>query len=129
MMLSLAMVLLLATAAQAASPPPAAATGDSFLDDARALVERGPGAETTPEADRLRTQIQAAGLALRTRVAADSAAGKPPVVCLPPPGQANLNLGQIRSAIAASTPAQRAGPLNDAFGSALASIYPCPAKP
>lgn len=128
-MLSVVMALFIGMAAQAASPPPVAATGDSFLADARALVERGPGAENSPEADQIRAQMGVAGAALRARVAAEKAAGKPMLACLPAPGQASLNLGQIMSGIAALTPAQRAGPLNDAFALVLASIYPCPAKP
>lgn len=128
-MLSVALSLFMGIAAQAASPPPAAATGDSFMADARALVERGSGAENSPEADQLRAQMGAAGAALRARLAAEKAAGKPMLACLPAPGQANLNLGQIMSGIAALTPAQRAGPFNDAFALALASIYPCPAEP
>lgn len=129
MMLSVVTALILGVAAQAASPIPAAPTGDSFLADAQALVDRGQGAENSAEADQLRGQMGAAGSALRARVAAETAAGKPPVACLPAPGKASLNLGQIMSGIAALTPAQRAGPFNDAFALALASIYPCPAKP
>ncbi len=87
------MLLVSATEIQAASPPPVAATGDSFVADARALVERGPGAEDSAEADQLRAQMGAAGAALRARIAADVAAGKPPFACLPPPGQVSLNLG------------------------------------
>lgn len=129
MMLSVVSALFLGMVAQTASPPPSVpATGDSFIADARALVERGPGAENSPEADQLRVQMGAAGAALRARVAAEKAAGKPMLACLPAPGQASLNLGQIMSGIAALTPAQRAGPLNDAFALVLASIYPCPAK-
>lgn len=128
-MLSAIISLMLGAVAQAATPAPAAATGDSFLAEARALVEQGPGAEVSPEADKLRNEMAVAGVALRARLKADDAAGRKPLACLPPPGQVALNLGQIMEGVAALTPAQRAGPFNDAFALALASLYPCPAKP
>ncbi|OYY66148.1 hypothetical protein [Sphingomonas sp. 28-62-11] len=121
--------LMLGVAAQTATPASAELTGDSFLSEARALVERGPGAEVSPEADKLRNHMATAGGALRGRLNADAAAGKKPLACLPPPGQVALNLGQIMEGVAALTPAQRAGPFNEAFALALASLYPCPAKP
>ncbi|MDM7955381.1 hypothetical protein [Blastomonas sp.] len=130
---------LLATlaAAPVAVPVPAPAqaapvpeTVEQFLEQADALVRIGDEASaSSPEADAIRIAIQQAATAYRASLAEAEQRGAPPASCPPPPGQAQLSLGDIAADFRAFPPANRPMPLETAFALVMTLRFPCAGKP
>lgn len=116
-------------AAQAAAPvavPAPPETVAEFLQQADALIAiGGDAAVSSPQADAIRTAIQQAAMAYRASLAQAAERGTPPPSCPPPPGQAQLSLGDITDYFRAFPPANRPMPLATAFALVMTLRFPC----
>ena len=116
-------------ATQAAAPvvvPAPPETVAEFLIQADALVAiGGDEAVASPQADTIRSTLQQAGMAYRASLAEASQRGERPPSCPPPPGQAQLSLGDITGYFRAFPQAHREMPLVTAFALVMTLRYPC----
>ncbi len=116
-------------ATQAAAPvvvPAPPETVAEFLIRADALVAiGGDEAVASPQADSIRSALQQAGMAYRASLAEAAQRGERPPGCPPPPGQAQLSLGDITSYFRAFPQAHREMPLVTAFALVMTLRYPC----
>lgn len=120
-------------ATQAAAPvavPAPPETVAEFLAQADALIATGgDAAVTSPQADAIRTAIQQAAMAYRASLAEAAQRGSPPASCPPPPGQAQLSLGDITGYFRAFPEANRPMPLATAFALVMTLRFPCASAP
>lgn len=118
-------VLALAAALLAvpAHAQPQGPTVADFLSRVEVLVSRGESAVDSPEMQRVREEVAAAGRALRARQQAERAAGMPPTLCIPERAQAD---GDLITHLAAIPTERRNMPLVEGFASYVRSKYPCP---
>ena len=116
-------------ATQAAAPiavPPAPETVSEFLQQADALVAMGgEAAVASPQADVIRSAVQQAAVAYRASLAEATQRGDPPPSCPPPPGQAQLSLGDLVGLFRAFPEANRSMPLTTAFALVMTLQFPC----
>lgn len=128
-MFGLTMMLPALLATQAAAPvavPAPPETVAEFLTQADALIAiGGDAAVASPQADTIRSALQQAGMAYRASLAESAQRGEPPSSCPPPPGQAQLSLGDITGYFRAFPQANRDMPLETAFALVMTLLYPC----
>lgn len=114
---------------QAAAPvtvPAPPETVAEFLVQADALIAAGgDAAVASPEADVIRAAIRQAAMAYRASLAEAAHRGAPPASCPPPPGQAQLSLGDITDYFRAFPEANRPMPLATAFALVMTLRFPC----
>ena len=97
-----------------------------FLAKAEPLLKKGKMALVfSKEARRLMTVLGEAAQHNRTRLDADSAAGRRTDTCLPKKGKAKVNANDLLAHIRAMPPAQKAQSFDAAFASYTARKYPC----
>lgn len=124
-----ALIAVQAAAPAAQGPVPPETVAD-FLAQSQALVERGgEAAFTSPEADAIRSAIQQAAMAYRASLAQAVQRGDQPSSCPPPPGQAQLSLGDLTGLFTAFPQANRAMPLTTAFALVMTLRFPCTSSP
>jgi hypothetical protein len=120
-------------ATQAAAPVVVSAPPETvadFLAQADALVAMGSdAAATSPQGEAIRTGIQQAALAYRASLAQAAERGDPPPSCPPPPGQAQLSLGDLIGLFTAFPQANRSMPLATAFALVMTLQFPCSGAP
>lgn len=117
-----------ATAPVAVPAPPE--TVAEFLAQADALLAAGnDAAATSPQADAIRSALQQAAMAYRASLAEAIQRGAPPASCPPPPGQAQLSLGDITELFRAFPDANRPMPVTTAFALVMTLRFPCPTPP
>lgn len=122
-------LLALQAAAPVAVPAPPETVAE-FLLQADALAEMGnDAAVASPQADAIRTAIQQAALAYRASLAEAAQRGAPPASCPPPPGQAQLTLGDMTDYFRAFPQANRPMPLATAFALVMTLRFPCTNAP
>lgn len=122
-------LLALQAAAPVAVPAPPETVAE-FLLQADALAEIGnDAAVASPQADAIRTAIQQAALAYRASLAEAAQRGAPPASCPPPPGQAQLTLGDMTGYFRAFPQANRPMPLATAFALVMTLRFPCTNAP
>lgn len=109
-------------AAPAIAPPE---TVREFLAAADALVALGEGAAASPQADALRLSVQDAAIAYRAALAESAQRGEAQRGCPPPPGQAQLSLGDLIGDFQAFPDAHRDMPVATAFALVMTLRYPC----
>ncbi len=128
-MFGLTMMLPALLATQAAAPvavPAPPETVAEFLTQADALIAiGGDAAVSSPQADTIRSALQQAGMAYRASLAESAQRGETPPSCPPPPGQAQLSLGDITGYFRAFPKANRDMPLVTAFALVMTLLYPC----
>ena len=128
-MFGLTMMLPALLATQAAAPvvvPAPPETVAQFLEQAEALVAiGGEEAVSSPQADTIRSALQQAGMAYRASLAEAAQRGEKPSSCPPPPGQAQLSLGDMTGYFRAFPQANRDMPLDTAFALVMTLRYPC----
>ncbi len=128
LMSGLTMVLLAAQAAPSPALPAPPDTVAEFLRQVDDLVAiGGDAAVSSPQADVIRAALQASALAYRASLAEAAARGEAPPSCPPPPGQAQLSLGDITGYLRAFPEVNRAMPLETAFALVMTLRYPCAA--
>jgi hypothetical protein len=93
-----------------------------FLGRVQALIQRGEAAAGSPELQRVRDDVAAAGRALRARQQAERAVGMPPTLCLPEQAVAD---NELLTFLAALPTDRRSMPLVDGFADYARSKYPC----
>lgn len=127
------MTLMTALALQAPAPSSQAApaiappeTVREFLVMADALMALGEAATSSPQADAMRLSVQNAAMAYRAALAEAAQRGEPPWSCPPPPGQAQLSIGDMIGDFQAFPEANRAMPVATAFALVMTLRYPCP---
>lgn len=127
------MTLMTALALQAPAPSsqsaPAVAPPETvreFLAAADALVALGEGAAASPQADAIRLSVQNAAMAYRAALAEAAQRGEAQRGCPPPPGQAQLSLGDLIGDFQAFPEANRDMPVATAFALVMTLRYPCP---
>lgn len=128
-MFGLTMMLPALLATQAAAPvavPAPPETVAEFLTQADALIAiGGDAAVASPQADTIRSALQQAGMAYRASLAESAQRRETPPSCPPPPGQAQLSLGDITGYFRAFPQANRDMPLETAFALVMTLLYPC----
>lgn len=116
-------------ATQAAAPDVVLAPPETvaeFLIQADALIAiGGDEAVSSPQADTIRGALQQAGMAYRASLAEAAQRGEKPPSCPPPPGQAQLSLGDMTGYFRAFPQAHREMPLVTAFALVMTLRYPC----
>lgn len=127
------MTLMTALALQAPAPSSQAApavtppeTVREFLSAADALAALGEGAATSAQADAIRLSVQNAAMAYRAALAEAALRGDAQRGCPPPPGQAQLSLGDLIGDFQAFPQANRDMPVATAFALVMTLRYPCP---
>lgn len=106
--------------------PVAPATVEEFLVQADALVAvGGEAAVNSPQADVIREAMMQAAMAYRASLAQAAQRGERPSSCPPPPGQAQLSLGDMMGFFRAFPQANRSMPLPTAFALVMTLRFPC----
>lgn len=116
-------LLALQAAAPVAVPAPPETVAE-FLAQADGLAGAN-SAEPTPQVDAIRTALQDAARAYRASLAEAAQRGEPPPSCPPPPGQAQLSLGEVIGDFRAFPETHRDMPLVTAFALVMTLRYPC----
>lgn len=96
-----------------------------FLTRVRAVIEMGEAAAGTPAMQQVRSDVAAAGQAIRARQQAERSAGTPPTLCIPEQATAD---GDLITHLMAIPEAQRGMPLAEAFAGYVRRKFPCPAR-
>jgi len=109
-------------AAQTIAPPE---TVRELLAAADALAALGEGAANSPQADAIRLSVQNAAMAYRAALAEAAQRGEAQRGCPPPPGQAQLSLGDLIGDFQAFPQANRDMPVATAFALVMTLRYPC----
>ncbi|MDK2757123.1 MAG: hypothetical protein KYX66_10335 [Blastomonas fulva] len=132
-MIGIAILVPALLATQAAVPvavPAPPETVAEFLAQADALLAAGnDAAATSPQADTIRSALQQAAMAYRASLTEAVQRGAPPASCPPPPGQAQLSLGDITELFRAFPDANRPMPVTTAFALVMTLRFPCPTPP
>lgn len=114
--------LLLAAPAAAASQM----TAGAFLNRAAPLMKKSKIALLmSSDARDLMRIVGESAQRSRARMEADRAAGRQPSACLPPKGQAKIEVAELVDHIRALPPAEKARSFDVAFASYVAAKYPC----
>lgn len=119
-----ALAAIFASAAAAAQPAPP--TLGQWLARQRALVAQGPVDLESAAFKALYADVAAALAASRAADNADRAAGRPPAVCLPAPGQSQLEWNEVNGWLRARPEAEQAQSLNEVIAHFLQQRFPCP---
>jgi hypothetical protein len=98
-----------------------------FLILADTLATMGEQGPASPPADIMRLAVQDAAMAYRAALAESAARGDPPAGCPPPPGQAQLALGDLIDDFRSFPEPNRDMPVTTAFALVMTLRYPCEA--
>jgi len=117
------MMIALALSFGLTAPASAAMTVGSFLARAAPLRANPFTALTNPDYQVLKAEADAATRQLRAEGAARSAAGKPPIACMPE-GE-KIGILQMLGGLDALSAAEKRLPLKEGYARVLARTYPC----